>query len=265
MLTEIGLFLALGALVGLVAPAAGIGGGLLMVPSFLFLFPRFGIGPGLAAHLAVGSSVGAATLMSLSSVSAHARHGSVEWRVFAGLVPGLAAGAVAGGLVAHWLPDAVLHRIFAGLMLIIALWLFAGFQPGAHKELRRPSAVWTVPVGFGIGAVSTMIGIGGGAMIVPFLLLAGMESAAAVGTSSAGVFVTVLTGSVVYMIAGRSAPGLPAGSLGYLYGPAVLGTAVTAMAFAPLGALIGRRLAPRLFKRLFALLLVGVAVKLFFF
>jgi len=266
MLGELALFLALGAVVGIVAPAAGIGGGLLMVPAFLFLIPRFGIAPGLAAHLAVGSSVGAATLMSLSSVSAHGRQQTVDWRVFAGLAPGLAAGAVLGGLVAHHLPDAVLHRVFAGLMLVIALWLLAGFEPrGQGAAERRPAPAVTLPAGFVIGTVSTMVGIGGGSMIVPLLLFAGMGSAAAVGTSSAGVFATVLTGSLVYMFAGRGAPGLPAASLGYLYGPAVLGTAVTAMAFAPLGARIGRRLPPRLFKRLFALLLVGVAVKLFFF
>ncbi|MGH7058548.1 MAG: sulfite exporter TauE/SafE family protein, partial [Acetobacteraceae bacterium] len=160
--------------IGIIAPAVGIGGGLLMVPAFLFILPRFGIAPDLVTHLAVGSSVGAATLMSLSSVGVHARHGEVDWRVFAGLAPGLIAGAVLGGLVAHWLPDAVLHRVFAGLMLAIALWLFVGLKPREHEETRRPHIGLTVPVGFAVGAVSTMVGIGGGSMIVPFLLIAGM-------------------------------------------------------------------------------------------
>lgn len=265
MILEIGLYLALGAVVGIIAPAAGIGGGLLMVPAFLLLFPRFGIAPELVAHLAVGSSVGAATLTSLSSIRAHASRQGVDWRVFAGLAPGLAAGAVLGGLIAHWLPDVVLHRVFAGLMLAIALWLATGFEPRTHEASQRPSPRLTVPVGFAIGTVSTMVGIGGGSIIVPFLLLAGMSSVFAIGTSSAAVFVTVLTGSIVYILAGGETPGLPAGALGYLYGPAVLATAAAAMAFAPLGARIGRALPPRLFKRLFALLLVAVAVKLLFF
>ncbi len=262
---EIGLYLALGALVGLIAPAAGIGGGLLMVPAFLFIFPRFGIAPTLAAHMAVGSSVAAATLMSLSSVRSHARRNGVDWQVFVGLAPGLIVGAVLGGLIAHWLPDIVLHRIFAGLMLAIALWLAAGFEPHAHGESQRPQARLTLPVGFAIGAIGTMVGIGGGSMIVPFLLFAGMASVFAIGTSSAAVFVTVLTGSIVYIFAGRTAADLPAGALGYLYGPAILATAATAMTFAPLGARIGRALNPRLFQRLFSLLLVAVAVKLLFF
>ncbi|MGH8273049.1 MAG: sulfite exporter TauE/SafE family protein [Gammaproteobacteria bacterium] len=259
---EIGLFLGLGVVIGIIAPAVGIGGGLLMMPAFLFIFPRFGIAPDLVAHLAVGSSVGAATLMSVVSVGAHARHGAVDWQVFAGLAPGLIAGAVLGGLVAHWLPDAVLHRVFAGLMLAIALWLLVGLKPREREETRRPRVRLTVPVGFAVGAVSTMVGIGGGSMIVPFLLIAGMASAYAAGTSSAAVLVTVLTGSIVYIVAGREAANLPAWSLGYLYGPAVIGTAITAMAFAPLGARIGRKLSPQLFKRLFSLLLVAVAIKL---
>ncbi|MGH8225040.1 MAG: sulfite exporter TauE/SafE family protein [Gammaproteobacteria bacterium] len=262
---EIGLYLALGAFVGIVAPAGGIGGGLLMVPAFLFIFPRFGIAPSLVAHLAVGSSVAASTLMSLSSMRAHARRRGVDWQVFAGLAPGLIAGAVIGGLVAHWLPDTLLHNIFAGLMLAIALWLAVGFQPHTHGESRRPSARLTLPVGFVIGTVGTMVGIGGGSMIVPFLLFAGMASVFAIGTSSAAVFVTVLTGSIVYIFAGRATPGLPAGALGYLYGPAIIATAATAMAFAPLGARIGRALPQHLFKRLFSLLLIVVAVKLLFF
>ncbi len=265
MLIEIGLFLALGVLVGFIAPAAGIGGGLLMVPAFLIVFSRFGIAPNLAAHLAVGSSVAAATLMSASSMRAHARHGAVEWSVFVLLVPGLMLGAILGGLVAHWLPDTMLHRLFAALMLLVALWLVIGLEPHAHGDSHRPPPWAAVGAGFLIGTVATMVGIGGGAMIVPFLLLFGMASASAVGTSSAAVFATVLTGSIVYMIVGHGVANLPAGAIGYVYGPAVLGTAVTAMLVAPLGARVGRRLPPRLFKRLFALLLVGVAVKLLFF
>lgn len=262
MVVEIALFLALGVVVGLVAPAAGIGGGLLMVPAFLFLFPRLGIAPGLAAHLAVGSSVGAASLMSASSVLAHARRGNVEWPTFAALAPGLVAGAVLGGLIAHWLADTMLHHIFGGLLLALALYLFIGFQPQHQAGRRAPAPALAAAVGFAIGTVGAMLGIGGGSMIVPFLLLAGLVSARAVGTSAAAVLVAVVTASVTYIVAGRSVSGLPPGALGYLYGPAVLATAATAMVFAPLGARIGQALPPRLFKRLFALLLFAVALQL---
>lgn len=262
MSLEIGLYLALGVVVGIVAPAAGIGGGLFMVPAFLILFAHLGIAPGLVAHLAVGSSVAAAALISVSSVLAHARRGNVNWRTFAAMAPGLAAGAVLGGLIAHWLPDAALHRIFAGLLLALALYLFAGLEPKERHRETPPGAAVAVPAGFGIGAVATMVGIGGGSMVVPFLLMSGLSSARAAGTSSAAVLATVLAGSATYIVAGRGVGGLPPGALGYVYGPAVLGTAATAMLFAPLGARIGQALPPRLFKRLFALLLVAVAVEL---
>lgn len=262
MMVEIGLFLGLGVVVGIVAPAAGIGGGLLMVPAFLFLFARLGIAPGLVAHLAVGSSVAAASLTSASSLVAHARRGNVRWQTFAALAPGVVLGAVLGGLIAHWLPDSVLHDIFAGLMLAIALYLVAGLEPRARSAERPPAPGLAAPVGFAIGTTATMVGIGGGSMIVPFLLVSGLPSARAAGTSTAAVLTTVVTGAVTYMLAGRGVAGLPPGAFGYLYGPAVVATGASAVVFAPLGARIGNALPPRLFKRLFALLLVAVAVEL---
>ncbi len=260
---EIGLFLGLGVVIGLIAPAAGIAGGLLMVPAFLFIFPRFGIPAGLDAHLAVGSSLGAASLMGLASVPAHARAGNVDWRTFAALAPGLVAGGILGGVLAHLLTDRMLDIVFAALLVAIALWLAAGFRPrGGEAGRQSVRFTLTLPVGFAIGAIGTLIGIGGGVMLVPFLIAAGLATARAAGTSSAAVWVVVLTGAVTNIVTGQSAAGLPAGAFGFLYLPAVFVTAAAAMLCAPFGARLGRALPPSLFRRLFALLLIAVAIKL---
>lgn len=260
---EILCFLALGAVVGLIAPAAGIAGGLFMVPAFLFLLPRFGVPDSLVAHLAAGSSLAAAALMGVSSVRAHAQAGNVYWPAIVHLAPGLIAGAVAGGLLSHALAGSSLEIIFAILLLAVAGWLFAGFKPrGGPEGMLGFGWRVLVPSGFVIGGLGALLGIGGGIMLVPLLIFGGLTTARASGSSSTAVFVIVLTGAITYLLAGMGRPDLPAWTAGYLYGPAVLATAASAMLFAPLGARLGRRLPPLLFKRLFALLLLGVAIKL---
>ncbi|MDN5864752.1 MAG: sulfite exporter TauE/SafE family protein [Gammaproteobacteria bacterium] len=263
MILQFACFLALGVVVGLIAPAAGIAGGLFMVPAFLFLLPLFGVPPDLAVQLAVGSSLGAASLMGVSSVASHARAHNVNWRAFLGLAPGLVAGAVGGGLLSHLLPDAIFNYVFAVLLILVALWLFSGYQPRGERtgDLRYGPPV-LVPAGLAIGVIGAMIGIGGGVMLVPLLLFGGLATARAAGTSSAAVFAIVLTGALTYLFVGQSAENLPAWTMGYLYGPAIFATAIPAMIFAPLGARLGRRIPPRLFKRLFALLIIAVAIKL---
>lgn len=249
--------------VGLIAPAAGIAGGLFMVPAFLFLLPRFGVPADLVVHLAVGSSLGAASLMGTSSIASHARAHNVNWRAFFNLGPGLAAGAVAGGFFSQLLGDAALKTIFAGLLLGVALWLFSGYEPrGSKADNIRFGACTLVPAGFIIGVIGAIMGIGGGVMLVPLLLFAGLPGARAAGTSSAAVFVIVLTGALTYLFVGQAAADSPAWTLGYLYGPAIVFTAAPAMICAPIGARLGRRLPPGLFKRLFALLIIAAAIKL---
>lgn len=262
MFAEIGLFLGLGAFVGLIAPAAGIGGGLLMVPAFLWIFPAFGMSQDMAAHFAVGSSVAAASIMSISAIRAHARNESIDWHIFFSLAPGLVVGAIVGGLVAHNLPGQLLHRIFGGLMLLLAINLAFGRIPAERSGAGRPPLRFTIPIGLVIGEVGAMVGIGGGAMIVPFLLFNGVKSQRAAGTSSAAVLATVLTAAVTYLFVGGGGAHAPAYSQGYLYGPAIIATAATAVVFAPLGAKIAKRLPSHIFRRFFAILLVVIAIRM---
>src|SRR5690625_4286014 len=180
MIVEIVSFLVLGAVVGIVAPAAGIAGGLFMVPAFLFLLPRFGVPEALVVHVAAGSSLAAATHMGGSSTRAHARAHHVNWQAFLSLVPGLVAGAIRGGCVSHSLTGSTLELVFAGLLLAVAMWLFAGFKPRGAAD-GSLGFTWRVlvPAGFIIGGIGALLGIGGGIMTVPLLLFGGLTTARA--------------------------------------------------------------------------------------
>lgn len=255
------IFLGLGAFVGTVAALAGIGGGLLLVPGFLFLLPRFGVSSGLVTHMAIASSLAVACLTSIVSGTSHARRNAVEWRALAWLMPGLVGGGLIGGIVAGFMPEGVLRLVFAVIMLLLAGYIF--FQRAGASRKANPWPLWPLlPSGVGIGIIGVLVGIGGGAMMVPLLMLTGREPKRAIGTSAAAVFATVATGAVTYIIVGSHVGGRPAYSLGYLFLPAIGLTAATSMLFAPLGARLAHYLPSQLLRRIFAVLLVGVGLKL---
>ena len=113
-----------------------------------------------------------------------------------------------------------------------------------------------------IGIISSLVGIGGGTLSVPFLIWHNVEIHRAIGTSAAIGFPIAVAGFFGYLVAGWNAVGLPAGSLGYVYLPALCSLVVCSMLTAPIGVRISHSLdVPRL-KRCFAVLLIVVGAKM---
>ncbi|WP_300773593.1 sulfite exporter TauE/SafE family protein, partial [uncultured Desulfovibrio sp.] len=113
-----------------------------------------------------------------------------------------------------------------------------------------------------IGIISSLVGIGGGTLSVPFLIWHNVEMHRAIGTSAAIGFPIAVAGFLGYLVAGWDATGLPAGSLGYVYLPALFSLVICSMITAPLGVRISHSLdVPRL-KRCFAVLLMVVGAKM---
>ena len=255
-------FLATGALAGLLAGLLGIGGGALIVPALIAIFAYLPLATAWAPHQAVATSL--ATIVATGSASAYAHHrrGAVRWPVFRVLAPALllggAAGALASGLIAPWW----LQRLFALFLLYM----------GARMLLRRPdaraAAAALAPgramaaVGAAFGAVSALLGIGGGVLVVPYLARRGLAMQQAVATASACGVPIALAGSLGFVAAGWERPGLPAGSLGFVYWPAALAILCASVPMAALGARLAHRLPTAALKRLFGAFLLLAAGEL---
>ena len=254
-------FLALGALVGVLAGLLGIGGGLVLVAALAWLLPQYGIPKEAAMHAALASSLGSIVLTSLSSTRAHHRRGGVLWPSVAWLVPGVMVGAWLGSRFAIGLDGAVLRWAFVGYCFLIAAQMAFSRGPAVGESAPAPRGPRMTLAGGGIGAVSAVVGIGGGSLTVPLMTWLGVAPVRAVGTAAAcGIFIGLASAAGYALQAPAGALGDYA--IGYVYLPAALGVAMASILTASLGARIAHAISGAALKRVFAvfMLLVGVGM-----
>lgn len=257
------LFPLLGVVAGILAGLLGIGGGLVLVAALAWLLPLFGVPQDAAMHAALASSLASIVLTAASSARAHARLGSVLWPTVAWMVPGLLLGAWLGSGLAVALDDGVLRWIVA-VYCLVAAWQI-GFgrtrAPADGTEVTAPRGWRMSLAGGGIGALSAVVGIGGGSMTVPLLVWRGVKPVRAVGTSSACGVAIGLSSALGYAMH-APAGALPAHAIGYVYLPAAIGVAVASVLSAPWGTRLAHRLSGEALRKVFALflLLVGLTV-----
>ncbi|MFK7888251.1 MAG: sulfite exporter TauE/SafE family protein [Gammaproteobacteria bacterium] len=248
-----------GALAGLVAGLFGIGGGVITVVALVLVLPQLGVPEARIMHVALGTSLFAIVMTSVSSTLSHHRRGGVRWPVALRLAPAAALGALAGGAVAHYLPDQALRVGFGLFLLIVALRL--GRSPAEPRERPLPGPLGLWSVGGVIGALSSWTGIGGGSLSGPFLMAHGVVPREAVGTSAAVGFPIAVAGAAGYVAGGWAVDGLPAQCVGYVFWPAALVLGLAAMTIAPIGAKIAHALPARYLKMAYALLLTASALR----
>jgi uncharacterized membrane protein YfcA len=250
----------LGLAAGFVAGLLGVGGGLIIVPVLILLLQAQGLAPGIEPQLALGTSLASILFTSLSSMRAHHRHGAVEWPLVRRIAPGIVLGTLAGALVAAQVSAFVLKLFFVVFLVYAALQMWLEFRPAPHRGL--PGVGGFTLAGGLIGAVSSWVGIGGGTLSVPFMLWHNVSLHRAIATSAAIGFPIAAAGAAGYLLGGWGAPGLPAASAGFVYLPALLGIAAGSVLTAPLGARAAHKLAVGPLKRIFALLLVVLALRM---
>ncbi|MER2600767.1 MAG: sulfite exporter TauE/SafE family protein [Candidatus Competibacter phosphatis] len=260
ILSTLLFYLTLGLFAGVMAGLLGVGGGLIIVPTLAWIFHHQQVDDAIVMHLAIGTSLATIVVTSISSVRAHHRRGAVLWPIFWRLTPGIVVGAWLGAAIADALPSAVLSKVFAVFVLTVAAQMGFGAKPAPHREL--PGTTGMLTAGGVIGAVSAIVGIGGGSLTVPFLTWCNIAIRQAVATSSACGRRLALAGALGFVVTGLNAAGRPDWSLGYIYGPALVGITLTSMLSAPLGAKLAHTLPTEMLKKVFAAFLTLVGVKM---
>jgi len=259
-MTELLIYLALGATAGLLAGLFGVGGGLIIVPVLAWVFIGQGMDTSVIMHLAIGTSLASIWLTSIMSIRAHHRRGAVSWSLVKKLVVGIVLGALLGAVIAEQLPTPALKRIFGVFELLVAAQMLLVSRYKAHFNL--PGRMGFTLAGTVIGIVSAIIGIGGGTLTVPFLIWCRVPMIQAVATSAACGLPIAIAGAFGFIVTGWNVEQLPAWSTGYLYWPAWLGIVLASSITAGLGARLAHKLPAARLRQLFALLLMGLGIKM---
>jgi uncharacterized membrane protein YfcA len=262
-MTEIILYQLTGAVAGLAAGLLGIGGGLIIVPILFFIFSQQPVAAEHVMHMALATSLATIIITSFASARAHHQRGAVLWPIVFSLSPGIIIGAWLGAMFASMLASDVLRPVFGLFELIVALYLLANYKPGTHGNHISRTASFTG--GTVIGSVSSIVGIGGGTLTVPFLLWHSMPIRNAVASSAACGFPIAVAGTAAYIVSGWNVSGLTPHTLGYVNLPAFALIIVTSMVTAPLGASLAHKLPETTLRTVFALVLIALGVKMLWF
>jgi uncharacterized membrane protein YfcA len=254
------VFMAIGVAAGILAGLLGVGGGIIVVPLLAYVFYSKGFPAEHIMHLAVATSMAIMVFTSLSSLFAHHRHRAIDWPVVRRLSPGLVVGALLGAWIAGQLSTTVLKTVFGLFELVVAAQLALNLQPRSARQL--PGQAGLAGVGMAMGSLSSMLGVGGGILVVPYLMWCNVRVRTAVATSSACGFSLTTAGAAGYIFAAPAEQVPVDFTAGYIYLPALIMVALGSVSFAPLGARLAHRLPTAVLQRIFAvfLVLMGMAM-----
>ena len=245
-----------GIVAGIESGLFGVGGGSLMTPVQFWLYTLGGIDSTVATRIAFGTSLAVILPTMISGALAHHTRGAVEWH--AALPMGVAAifGGLTGGIAASHVPGHILRLFFAIFILIMAVRMVWHLRECSECGMRG-SLVQYIVIGFFIGVLSGLTGLGGGALLVPVLvILLGYPIHRAVGTSSACLIFSSSGAVTAYVITGWGLAGLPPYSLGYVDLLTFAILAVTTIPAARIGVRFAHSCTGRNLQILFAILMV---------
>lgn len=252
-------YLALGAIAGFLGGMFGIGGGTVLVPVLLMLFEAQRFPAEVSMHLALGSGMAIILFTAAASMRKHHQHGAVIWRVVFGIAPGILLGTALGASFAASVSPQFLSIFFALFVYFAAIQILLDIRPHASRQL--PGFAGLSLTGTFTGWLSTLVSIGGGTIVIPFLVWCNVPLRHAIGTAAAIGFPIAVGGTLGYIVTGMHTA-LPAPHLGYVYLPAVLGCALASVITAPLGAKTAHQTNVALLRKLFAVLLLALATRM---
>ncbi len=263
MIVEFLLLVALGWVTGFFAGLLGIGGGAIMVPVLTSFFLWQQHDPAIVVQMALATSMSCIVFNAIISVRTHQRHGAILWHIVSRISPAVLIGSATATFFVIKTDSKTIALIFMVLMLIIAVQMVIDFKPkkAAAKQLQTAELL---PAGFIIGLISAMIAIGGGSLSVPYMTWHQINIKKAIATAAAIGLPIAMAACFVFIMQGIKQPTLPNQTIGYIYWPATLLISAGSVLTTPIGANLTHRLPVMTLKRVFAGLIVILAIKMYF-
>jgi uncharacterized membrane protein YfcA len=241
----------------------GVGGGIVIVPVLFHVFRILGFEPGISMQVAVGTSLATIIPTAISSARSHARRGAVDRSVLRAWGPAIVAGAAAGTIFASSVKGLILTAIFGVFALFVAANLLF-HREGQARWSGLPGTLGNQAIGFAIGAISAVMGIGGGTVSIPIMSACRFPIRQAVGTASALGLIIAVPGTIGMMLGGLGVAGRPPGCIGFVSLAGFALIAPTTILVAPLGARTAHAIKPMLLRYAFALFLSITGLRMLF-
>lgn len=256
-------FIIIGSIAGLLSGLLGIGGGIIMVPGMLEFLNHQETQTSHAMQISIGTALSGITIMSLISGLSHRKLGKIRWDLVANLAPGTVTGAMIGVYVGDMVPSTILKILFASVLLIVIFQvIFFGSPATRETPILKP---WALMVsGLGIGVFSGLVGLGGGLMIVPLLMINGIPLTQCASTAIWCTLPTVSVATVTAMWTGFNEQDLLPHCIGYVYWPATLIMCGCALVTAPLGVRLAHSLPKLVIKSVLVVVLSLIFLRLLF-
>lgn len=264
-MTEWLAYLSTGIVSSFLSGLLGIGGGLIVIPSLLFIFSYFHVGStDILMHLVIGTSLASAIVNLFVSLRAHSRQGNVQWSTFRAMYPGVLAGAlIIAPAIMSVISGNILQMIFGIFCFISSTLMFFPPKQSEQQEENLPNKKILALLGLFTGTLSVLLGLAGGVITSTILNHYHMNMRKIIGTTASIAFVLAISGTVSMMFLGyHETDILPKWSTGFIYWPALLCLALPSLFFTPLGARMAQTIPIHLLKKSFAVLIFVVGFKM---
>lgn len=236
----------------------GIGTGVIIVPLLSMLLPFYGVPIDHAMHIALATSMSAIAINAISALRSHLQQQNIEWRLLKKLMLFSLVGAFVGAQLANQLSGTSLQMVFGLFMLTLSVYLIRKKPVTESADAVLPQRGQLALGGFFIGALASLVGSGGGVLMVPFLRRLQLTMRHAVGTSTLLGFPIAMVGAFTYVFASTSVK--PASEP--VYWIALIAMTFAGMLGAPWGVTLARRWNSMLLQRVFAVVMMLVAVRM---
>lgn len=253
-----------GAIAGLTAGLFGNGGGFVVVPALLAVFPFFTESSASLMKVAVGTSLASIVISSARSVQAHKKRGAVDFDVLKSWSIWLVIG-VAGGLwIATVASGEKLMLVFAiGVLFYAFYFLFPDLFVRNNVNLSMPSGAKKASLASFLGGFSALLGIGGGTITVITMVMCKRTIQQSVATAAGVGFIIGLPGAIGFLLMNHHSEDLPIGTIGYINIPALIAISIGSIFTAPIGATLAHKFSEKKLKRLFGIYLIIVSVTMY--
>ncbi|MGV6820158.1 MAG: sulfite exporter TauE/SafE family protein [Parvularcula sp.] len=248
-----------GLLAGFAGGLFGIGGGVIIVPALYTIFLANGVSDDVAIKVAVGTSLATIIVTSIRSLQGHHSHDHVEWPILKSWAGWIAAGAVFGAVLARFATASALTLFFGAALFLMGIQKLVSARRD-YSSATLPGRGLQYGIAGLIGAVSSLLGIGGGVMGVLVLTHFGRSLHRAIGTAAGFGLLIAVPGALGYAIAGWGQADSVFAAFGYISIPAFVAVALGTAIAAPYGARAAARLNAQRLNAVFAIYMLITSV-----